>query len=127
MHGRRSTRVALRSSPASAGGPSCDIGAALLHFAVQALTLWDFHVYFAMERWRARSGRHVRGWIDALGSFDALATLARVRADEPAWVMPRVDQAAAALSATALGHPLIAGDRRVANDVAGRAAPARSC
>ena len=43
-------------------------GAAILHFPVQALTLWDFHVHFAIERWRARSGRHVRGWIDALGS-----------------------------------------------------------
>ena len=26
----------------------------ILHFPVQALTLWDFHVYFALERWRAR-------------------------------------------------------------------------
>ena len=93
------------------------IGAALVHFLVQALTLWDFHVYFAMERWRARSGRHVRGWIEALGSMDALAALARVRNDEPGWTRPRVDPAAAALDATALGHPLIAGDRRIANDV----------
>ena len=93
------------------------IGAALLHFPVQAVTLWDFHVYFAMERWRARSGRHVRGWVDALGSLDALAALARVRSDEPDWSVPRVDEAAHALIARSLGHPLIAGDRRVSNDV----------
>ena len=93
------------------------VGAALLHFPVQAITLWDFHVYFAMERWRARSGRHVRGWIESLGSMDALAALARVRADEPDWSMPRVEPPAAALAAVSLGHPLIAGDRRVANDV----------
>jgi hypothetical protein len=91
-------------------------GAALLHFPVQALTLWDFHVYFAMERWRTRSGRHVRGWIDALGSMDALAALARVRADEPEWTVPRVDGTADAFVAEALGHPLIAAGRRVAND-----------
>jgi DNA mismatch repair ATPase MutS len=100
-----------------AGWSELRIGAALLHFPVQALTLWDFHVYFAIERWRTQSGRHVRGWIEALGSLDALAALARVRADEPGWVMPRVDQAAAALTASALAHPLIAGDRRVPNDV----------
>ena len=94
------------------------IGAAILHFPVQALTLWDFHVYFAMERWRSQSGRHVRGWIEALGSLDALAALARVRADEPEWAVPRVDRAAPSIAAVALGHPLIAGDRRVANDVA---------
>ena len=27
-------------------------GAAMLHFPVQAFTLWDFHVLFALERWR---------------------------------------------------------------------------
>jgi hypothetical protein len=91
-------------------------GAALLHFPIQLLTLWDFHVYFAMERWRARSGRHVRGWIEALGSMDALAVLARVRSDEPEWTVPRVDSAADALTAEALGHPLIAAERRVPND-----------
>src|SRR5262249_10045227 len=41
-------------------------GQPLLHFPIQALTLWDFHVLFAIERWRSRSGRAVRGWFDAL-------------------------------------------------------------
>jgi DNA mismatch repair ATPase MutS len=79
--------------------------------------LWDFHVYFAMERWRRRSGRHVRGWIEALGSLAALAALARIRADEPEWGVPRLDASTDALQAESLGHPLIAAGRRVANDV----------
>jgi hypothetical protein len=92
-------------------------GAALLHFPIQAFTLWDFHVLFAMERWRARSGVHVRAWLEALGEFDALSALAIVRADEPDWTMPRIETDADSIAATALAHPLIAGDRRVANDV----------
>jgi predicted ATPase len=100
-----------------AGWSELRIGAAILHFPVQVLTMWDFHVHFAIERWRSRSGRHVRGWIDALGSADALAVLAMIRADEPDWVFPRVDAAAAAVDAAALGHPLIPAARRVANDV----------
>lgn len=99
-----------------AGWSELRTGAALLHFPVQALTLWDFHVYFAIERWRRHSGRHVRGWVEALGTLDALAALARVRADEPEWAVPRVDAAADALVAESLGHPLIAPERRVAND-----------
>jgi DNA mismatch repair ATPase MutS len=89
----------------------------LIHFPLQALTLWDFHLYFALERWRGRHGRHVRGWLDALGSIDALATLSMVRADQPEWIIPRVDRAAGALKAAALGHPLLADDRRIVNDV----------
>jgi hypothetical protein len=92
-------------------------GAPIVHLAIQALTLWDFHVVFALERWRARVGHDVRSWLDALGSFDALAVLSRVRADEPDWTSPRIDPESRALIARALGHPLIADDRRVANDV----------
>jgi hypothetical protein len=92
-------------------------GAALLHFPVQAFTLWDFHVLLAMERWRRRSGVQVRVWLDSLGTFDALSTLATVRADEPDWAMPQVDSSADRYAGTAVAHPLIAAVRRVANDV----------
>lgn len=100
-----------------AGWSELRSGAPLLHFPVQALTLWDFHVYFALDRWRARNGRHVREWLEALGSVDALAILAMVRADQPDWCAPGVDGACDVLKATALGHPLLPDDRRVVNDV----------
>jgi MutS domain V len=92
-------------------------GAALLHFPIQAFTLWDFHVLHALEHWRERYGWAIRGWLDALGEIEALARLAAVRADEPAWVFPNVEAGASELRATALGHPLIAGDRGIPNDV----------
>ena len=92
-------------------------GAPLIHFPMQALTMWDFHVFFALDRWRRRSGHHVRAWLEALGSIDALAVLAMVRADEPEWRMPSVAPRFDALKATALGHPLLRADRRVVNDV----------
>ena len=92
-------------------------GAALLHFPIQAITLWDFHVLFAIERWRARCGSHVRKWIEALAEVDALAVLGAVADHEPDWAMPAVDLAHASVRATAIGHPLIAADRRVTNDV----------
>lgn len=91
-------------------------GAALLHFPIQALTLWDFHVLFALERWRRGIGHAVRGWFDALADLDAAAALAGVGHDHPGWAFPDV-AARPDYRATALGHPLIPGDRRVANDV----------
>jgi DNA mismatch repair ATPase MutS len=91
--------------------------AALLHFPIQALTLWDFHVLFGLERWRRRWGRHVREWFEALAEVDALATLAAIHHDEPGWALPEIDYDAHAIEARELGHPLIASERRVGNDV----------
>jgi predicted ATPase len=92
-------------------------GAALLHLPIQAFTLWDFHVLFALQRWRGRCGRQVRGWLDALAECDALAMLSIVRADETASTMPVVDPDLKAVTATGISHPLMSPDRRVANDV----------
>jgi hypothetical protein len=91
-------------------------GAALLHFPIQALTLWDFHVLFALERWRRHVGGRVRDWFDALADLDALACLAGVRYDNPAWTVPVLGPGSS-YRAIALGHPLIPDDRRVGNDV----------
>jgi hypothetical protein len=97
-------------------------GAAIFHFPVQALTLWDFHVFFALDRWRRQVGVAVRGWMAAIGELDALSALAQIKVDNPGWCLPEVVDAGAdqlkELRGAGLGHPLIHEDRRVGNDVA---------
>ncbi|HEX5475143.1 MAG TPA: hypothetical protein VFX12_10815 [Vicinamibacterales bacterium] len=93
------------------------VTSALLHTPIQAVTLWDFHVLLALERWRAACGVAVRGWIDALAELDALAVLSAVHHDCPAWAVPAFDDASRVLTAQALAHPLIPDVQRVANDV----------
>jgi hypothetical protein len=117
MHAGGPAPAAVRRLASLAGWSELRSGAALLHFPVQAFTLWDFHVLFAMERWRRRSGIHLREWLRSLGAFDALSVLAMVRADEPGWTVPTVAVTAGTLAATAVAHPLIAAGRGVANDV----------
>lgn len=90
--------------------------AAILHFPVQALTLWDFHVLFALDRWREASGPHVRGWLQGLGELDALCLFGAVCYENPAWCVPEV-MAAPQIEAEGIGHPLIPDNRRVGNDV----------
>ena len=107
----------LRHLSRLSGWSELRTGAALLHLPIQAFTLWDFHVLFALERWRVRCGAHVRGWLDALGETDALAVLSIIRADEPTWAMPLVQADLPQVTATEIAHPLMAPDRRVANDV----------
>ncbi len=91
----------------------------LVHFPLNALTLWDFHVLFAVERWQATAGSRVRDWFDAIGELEALSGFAGLRHDNPGWAMPELADlgADALLDARALGHPLIDERVRVANDV----------
>src|SRR5687768_4937100 len=90
---------------------------ATLRFLLDTLFLWEVHTLWLLERWRVRSGRHVRGWLDTLGELDALAALAGLRHGEPDWVFPRLDPASRRFEAAQLGHPLLPAARRVGNDV----------
>jgi hypothetical protein len=89
----------------------------LFYPVVMLLTLWDFHVLVELERWQRRAAPHLRRWFDALGEFDALAAFAWLKHDNPEWAFPEIDESASVVAARQLGHPLIAADRRVTNDV----------
>jgi hypothetical protein len=90
---------------------------ALLHFALQLLLLWDFHMVWLLERWQRDAGHLVRGWLTALGEIEALAALSALRFDNPGWAFPAVAAEADRVAARDLGHPLIAAAHRVGNDV----------
>ena len=90
----------------------------MLHFALDWLFLWDFHVGGAFDNWKRTAGRHVRGWLLTLGEFEALTALSTLAHDQPRWSFPDVhDDAPVTIEAADLGHPLIADAQRVANDV----------
>ncbi|HEY2418792.1 MAG TPA: hypothetical protein VGH84_12790, partial [Steroidobacteraceae bacterium] len=92
--------------------------AQLVYGVIQAFTLWDFHVLAALERWQRRFGRHIRGWLDVLAEFEALASLATLAFDHPRWTYPKLDpQGPRTVSAVDLAHPLLSDPQRVGNDV----------
>ncbi|MFO0902412.1 MAG: hypothetical protein U0939_05390 [Pirellulales bacterium] len=85
--------------------------------AAQLTLLWEFHVLAWLERWQRHHGRHADRWFQSLAELEALASLATAAHDHPDWTLPRIDPACTKLDAQGLGHPLLADDRRVANDV----------
>ncbi len=89
----------------------------MLYMILQWLGLWDFHVTHAVERWQARHGLHLTAWLNALGQVESLAALAALAHGNPRWTFPEVDPDAKALDAAGLGHPLLAEQGRVTNDV----------
>jgi DNA mismatch repair ATPase MutS len=114
--GHRTAPEAMRALNRILGFADLRRGAALLHFPIQAFTLWDFHWLFATERWRRSAGSRVEGWLAAAGELDALSCLAAIHHDHPDWVFPTLT-AERVYEGEALGHPLLPSDRRVANDV----------
>ena len=88
------------------------------YFFLQILLLWDFHVASGLIKWRQRSGQRARGWLEALGSAEALSALAGLAHDNPHWIVPEVDpNGPSIIDARGLGHPLLNDGVRVVNDV----------
>ena len=85
-------------------------------FVFGGLLFWDVHCGLALLRWRARAGHRLGRWLETLGEVDALASLAAFAFEHPDYAWP-VLEAEPMLDARGLGHPLIADDRRVGNDV----------
>lgn len=84
------------------------------------LVLWQVHLSIAIERWRRRSGALIVAWLDAVGQFEALCALSSYAFESPADPFPDLttEGGGPLFEATALGHPLIARDQCVRNDVA---------
>lgn len=89
----------------------------LFHIPLAVILFWDVHVLAALERWKARSGNHVRDWLRAMGEAEALSALSVLAADHPDWTMPTIDGDAVSLRGQGLGHPLLPPQLCVRNNI----------
>ena len=89
----------------------------IIWFPLQVAVNWDLLVE-ARLRWLAGAiGPNIRRWIATVGQIEALAALGDAAALNPGWTWPVVSADADSLDGRMLGHPLLSGERRVANDV----------
>jgi hypothetical protein len=82
------------------------------------LLMYPLQTALAAERWRSIHGAVVHPWLEVLGEFEALLSLARYSYEQAADPFPEFLDGAPAFEATGLGHPLIPAAVRVCNDVA---------
>lgn len=70
--------------------------------------LWPAREALAIERWRLRHGRQLASWIEALGVFEALLSVAGYADEHPDHVFAEVTSPGPpSLEADDLGHPLL--------------------
>jgi len=79
--------------------------------------LYDTQLAFAIEAWRAQSGRDVAAWMEAAGEFEAISALAGYAYEHPRDPFPEIVADAACFDAAGLGHPLLPDARCVRNDL----------
>ncbi len=87
---------------------------------LQFFFLWDFHVVDRLQQWKARHGKKVRPWLDALGNWEVLAALGQFARDHDSWTFPEIHDAIHGklrISCESLSHPLLRPDKAVGNDV----------
>lgn len=79
--------------------------------------LYSVHVALAAERWRRDHGKVIREWVDALGEFEALSSLAGYSYEHPLDPFPELSEGSATFVAVELGHPLLPAAKCVRNSV----------
>jgi len=90
----------------------------VLFATVATPLLWGVHLALAMERWRHTYGPRVRVWLDSVGEFEALSSIAAYGYEHPDDMFPKLAEDGSAVFAGAgLGHPLLPSARMVRNDV----------
>ncbi|MCH2180490.1 MAG: DNA mismatch repair protein [Mariniblastus sp.] len=91
----------------------------LAYLVLEFMFLWDAHVLNLLENWKSRHGSKAERWFAALGQWEAMLALSKLRADHPEWVFPTLNEPAPGeqrIESLQLGHPLL-DDSRVPNDV----------
>jgi DNA mismatch repair ATPase MutS len=81
------------------------------------LLMYPLQTALAAESWRSAHGAMIRSWLEVLGEFEALLSLAQYAYEQSADPFPEFLDGPPAFKATGLGHPLIPAAVRVCNDV----------
>jgi DNA mismatch repair ATPase MutS len=84
---------------------------------VAAVLLWTPQLAFAIEHWRIQFGPDLARWIDAVGEFEALCSFAGFSYEHPDYAFPEIVDGSPRFEGVSIGHPLLAGDRCVRNDL----------
>jgi hypothetical protein len=75
------------------------------------------HLVHAVEKWKRLVGPHIPDWLDAVGQFEALSSLAGHAYEHPRDPFPEITPTGPLLDAEQLAHPLLPARQAVPNDV----------
>ncbi len=89
----------------------------LLGVIFNGLFLFDFIMLYFLERWKRRNQHKILEWIEITGHTDAMISLSGFAWNHPEFTQPIMEEKQGPLEVKGLGHPLIAAEKRVVNDL----------
>lgn len=89
----------------------------LLHALINPFLLWDLNCALRLDRWKELYKSQASPWFEAVANLEALSALASYAYTEPHATFPEVVDVPTPWQAEGLGHPLLAPEIRVCNDV----------
>jgi hypothetical protein len=81
------------------------------------ILLWETHLAFFVEDWRAKHGHAIAGWLEATAEIEALSSLAGYAFEHPDDPFPELSEQSPCFAGQGLGHPLLPQSKCVRNDV----------
>jgi len=78
--------------------------------------LFHIHILYSLDQWKQQHGAHLLQWLELIGEVEALNSFANFRFNNPEFCFPVLSKEED-VTASNLGHPLIASKRRVNNDI----------
>lgn len=78
--------------------------------------LYHLHILRALLKWKTAYAQQISTWLDVIGEFEALGSLANFAYNNPQFTYPTLNTQLQ-ISFTNLGHPLIVAPKRICNNV----------
>ncbi len=89
----------------------------VLVIPLNILLLWNIQQALSLEKWKTAYDLRVRKWFNSLGDWEALSSFAVLHFNQHDWVFPIILPTHFYIKAAGLGHPLIAPEKRVNNEI----------
>ncbi len=83
---------------------------------MNGLYLHHIHALQRLLVWKKNHAAHIEQWLDVIGEFEAINSLANQRFNNPDLCFPDLNDKGL-VAFRELGHPLIAHDKRICNDI----------
>lgn len=88
----------------------------LLYVILEGSMFFQLRQIVRIERWKARYGKYLMGWLEAVGKLDALCSLGTFAYNHSAYTYPTIAGQSFCFLARNMGHPLMPEAQCVKND-----------